>query len=500
MASLHFAGPPKPPPPPEDDSLADLAAAPPTPGRSTTEAIRRKKRKQRRVRLIAGSLVLAGLAAAGAVGVYVARPALLSDKEKKQTTSADTTDIVPRDLRRRMRKVEERWKDLQSADLPEEVQQTRSGARSAVEAMRAAWEAKEYEKAEKQLAAAKQRIKKIENVALYQREAVAARKRTERLRKKAKKAKAPERAATLWKDAKEVASQAETSFADGSFKQASSQWEKAAKHYGEALDKAKSAANAKSAKSGLSLRLGLNYERQVLKQAGGDAWAKLKKTMDRAEAALSDGNYAKAKKLFNRARDNVSAVERAVRRNRGVHYYALRAGYLASDILFQRAGGGSLSSDAIAPLKKTLANLRLSESVRKRVVGAKDDAYSSLADTLLKQIRKAIERRRGPKKATSFNIGTHARILEGLLAKDRETLDQGLLQRVRSACHAMEKRANAVGYPSPITETIQGVRKDLQIDPAFEAIRRARQRWDKFVKKLDEYESGKKVVPPATDA
>ena len=279
------------------------------------------------------------------------------------------------------------------------------------------------------------------------------------------------------------------------FEAATDGWRSAAEAYGRATVATETAKAAGEARKSYQERLVARFDQATIEAHGGAPLEEAIAKLATAEAAYRELRFDEARGQFEQAQQFIPQIEQNVQRQIGAHYYALLAGYRAADLLLQQAVGDPPGESRWNSLHQTLEDLLLPAEFLALLEGARDANYSTAANVLMEQTAAAIAQSRGGELAASFAIGVQVRLIEKMLDTDADAFARTEAMEIRRSAAAIEKQAQAAGYPSGLDQALSQLAAALAIKPEYAAIRKAREIWTSLIRQLEDYEGATKLLP-----
>jgi hypothetical protein len=368
-------------------------------------------------------------------------------------------------------------------------------AKQTFDKIQAAWADKFFDEAESHFVAMDESIDSIE--ALRGEELTARETRTACLAsaKGAKDVMADEKASEVWAQAAVKQAAGEKAFEREAYALAQNNWTDASGMYDRSRTETLYRNAAEKSRDLYTQRLTKRYKLEEIEAMGGEPWGEISKLIASAHTAFSSRTYEAAAKHYDAASESVSAVERTVSLVIGGHYWAVNAGYMATDILLHHANEQSFDEAQRKEVVGILENLMLPEGIVAKMPTAEDVAYRVLAGFLLQDVKDAITSTRDKELAGSFSIGVQMRLIERLLKFDREAMSKGDKAALASSINAIRSLSQSSGYSDAFKAGIDGLVASLNAKPEFAAIQKGREAWRELIIQMRNQENAMELVP-----
>jgi hypothetical protein len=416
-------------------------------------------------------------------------------EEKPKPKPADDDDFVPPVQAERKKQLDRAWGELVTTAAVGPFKPVWEKADAKAREVQSLWKSKQYKEALKQLDAYADAVSALEQLIEAKRVALVLKDEVYDVAVAAEEADASRRREKLTETAIVAMLKGRRAFDAEAYEETVAAWREASDVFNKAIKDTRLAEEVQQTRVDVEKDYTAKFPRATLDAHGGEPWKKVSAMIEDADKAFAAQDYAAAAKLLDQAKLAKPPVDRAVALSVGTHYFALRSGYFATDLLLARAAGKSADDGKLNRLRETLGDLGLSAADQETLKIDEKSDFNQLAPLLLDTLAEAIKTSRGEPVQRSFQMGVQVRLIEKLIEGEIDNLAKNDAAEIKKSATLLLKIGKDNGYPDEWSAVIQKFMDTMASKPEFEAIRQGQAQWVELLRKFEKFDDAVKLVP-----
>lgn len=314
----------------------------------------------------------------------------------------------------------------------------------------------------------------------------------EEARRLAAEAKADEYFPEKWESLQSAAGKALTAYQAEEYEQAVTQWDTVHKRYNDLHTQATAAGFAYRSRAELTARRTAHFTEEQCRRIAPEPWQAIEAALTAGDELIAQGQYQQAERQFGQAMMQVPAMEARIKKVLGAKFFALRTGYLTSDVLLEVASGIQLGDAHFKKLRAAYAELGLTEDLLRDLPNDPSAGYEKVALYLAVNARTVIDRQCGSSATHTFAVGFYLRLLKRVLQPplDAEALSTASLKEATRLVSLIRRLVQQAECEARLDQTIEELGEALPVKPDdLASAERCREMLDRLMTKLNHFET-----------
>ncbi|MBI1371480.1 MAG: hypothetical protein GC159_01780 [Phycisphaera sp.] len=357
------------------------------------------------------------------------------------------------------------------------------------------WNEKRYYEGEKKFHDLESAIAAIAALNATRDGALSSKIQAQEIAARAKEKNAEQAAAKEWGEGGVHLAEAERLFSGEEFESANKAWSLSFQAYQKALVRSETAIAAAESRAKFLEDVVKNFTQAQIEAVGGPNFVKAVAAIGEGDKLYQTGEYDTALDKYQTANKLIPDIELAVQSVVGVHFWAVKTGYLATDAIIAVNKGQPFTKSMQADLRQAYNQLMVGPQFLAAIPTDEKPALDALAKLLLETARDTVVQNRGEVVRASYNIGVQVRIIEEILQSPGDYIETANKNAIKEKIEVIKSEAKIAGYSSEFLDVIGEMEEKTSMKPEFEALRQSRQFMHDLRTKLMEYDSAMEILP-----